>query len=86
MSSLSELAEYHATSRDSLERACASYLISGEPFPRQRRGYRDDSMDADEEDAEESDIATEQTRITLVNEEALEGVWLMPDIRERPRV
>ena len=43
-------------------------------------------MDADEEDAEESDIATEQTRITLVNEEALEGVWLIPDIREGPRV
>ena len=51
-------------------------MISGEPFPREKRGYRDESMDADEEDAEESDLTTEQTRLMLVTEEALEGVWL----------
>lgn len=38
-------------------------------------------MDADEEDAEESDMTTEQTSVTLVSEEGLEGalicVWLL---------
>ncbi|VDB85733.1 unnamed protein product [Peniophora sp. CBMAI 1063] len=67
-----ELARYLETYHDTPERACASYMISGEPFPRQRRGYRDDSMDADEEDSEESDLTTEQTRMTLTTEDALE--------------
>ena len=73
MSHYSELSRYHTSFRDTPERACASYMISGEPFPRERRGYRDESMDADEEDAEESDVITEQIRVTLATEEALEG-------------
>jgi len=68
----SELAFYHSEHEGSLDAACATYVVGGEP----RTSYMDSVRDADAMTVDEDEMDSEhvpETKITLVREADLES-------------
>lgn len=71
---LSELAFYHSEHAGSLDAACATYIIGGEPRVSYLDSVRDtDEMTVDDGEPDEGSEEIPETKITLVREADLEG-------------